>query len=93
MVAEGISFTVLAPRQAKAWRPPNGHWRTTPVDPGRAYKCYLPSGKSIDLFFYDGAVAQAVAFERLLVDNGMLSREELDSRLADFESGHRDDVF
>ena len=33
------------------------------------------------------------AFERLLVDKGMLSREELDSRLIEFESGHRDDVF
>ena len=28
----------------------------------------LPSGRSIDLFFYDGATAQAVAFERLLAD-------------------------
>jgi hypothetical protein len=28
----------------------------------------LPSGRTIDLFFYDGATAQAVAFERLLAD-------------------------
>jgi hypothetical protein len=68
LVAEGITFTVLAPRQAKAWRPPNGQWRHTSVDPGRAYKCHLPSGKTIDLFFYDGGVSQAVAFERLLSD-------------------------
>ncbi|HEU0034841.1 MAG TPA: DUF3536 domain-containing protein [Kofleriaceae bacterium] len=68
LAAEGILFTVLAPSQAKAWRPPNGNWRTTPVDPGRAYKCNLPSGKTIDLFFYDGPTAQAVAFERLLAD-------------------------
>ena len=33
------------------------------------------------------------AFERLLVDKGMLTREELAARLADFESGSRDDVF
>ena len=33
------------------------------------------------------------AFERLLVDKGMLTREELTARLADFESGTRDDVF
>ena len=38
------------------------------IDPGRAYRCALPSGRSIDLFFYDGATAQAVAFERLLAD-------------------------
>jgi alpha-amylase/alpha-mannosidase (GH57 family) len=68
LAAEGISFTVLAPHQAKAWRPPGGEWRTTAVDPGRAYKYALPSGRTIDLFFYDGAVAQAVAFERLLAD-------------------------
>ena len=33
------------------------------------------------------------AFERLLVEKGLLSREELAARLADFESGRRDDVF
>ena len=33
------------------------------------------------------------AFERLLVDKGMLSRAELTTRLAEFESGARDDVF
>ncbi len=68
LAAEGIAFTVLAPHQAKAWRPPGGEWRTSPVDPGRAYKYKLPSGRTIDLFFYDGATAQAVAFERLLAD-------------------------
>ena len=68
LAAEGIAFTVLAPYQAKAWRAPGGNWRTEPIDPGRAYRCPLPSGRSIDLFFYDGATAQAVAFERLLAD-------------------------
>lgn len=68
IAAEGIVFTVLAPHQAKAWRPPGGAWRTQAVDPGRAYRCALPSGRSIDLFFYDGATSQAVAFERLLAD-------------------------
>ncbi len=68
LAAEGILFTVLAPYQARASRPPNGEWRSEPVDPGRAYRCPLPSGRSIDLFFYDGQTAQAVAFERLLAD-------------------------
>jgi alpha-amylase/alpha-mannosidase (GH57 family) len=68
LAAEGIAFTVLAPRQARAWRPPGGAWRTGPIETGRAYRCPLPSGRSIDLFFYDGATSQAVAFERLLVD-------------------------
>jgi hypothetical protein len=69
LAAEGIAFTVLAPGQAKAWRPPGGAWRTQPIDPGRCYRYPLPSGRSIDLFFYDGSTSQAVAFERLL-DNG-----------------------
>jgi hypothetical protein len=68
LAAEGIAFAVLAPHQAKAWRPPGGAWRTQPIETGRAYRCALPSGRSIDLFFYDGATAQAVAFERLLAD-------------------------
>lgn len=68
MAAEGIAFAVLAPHQAKAWRPPGGAWRTQPIDTGRAYHCALRSGRSIDLFFYDGATSQAVAFERLLAD-------------------------
>ncbi len=68
LAAADIKFTVLAPHQAKAWRPPGAAWRTTPIDPGRVYKCALPSGKTIDLFFYDGQTSQAVAFERLLAD-------------------------
>ena len=68
LAAQGILFTVLAPHQAKAWRPPGGEWRTSAVDPGRAYVYKLPSGNTIDLFFYDGSTAQAVAFERLLSD-------------------------
>ena len=59
---------MLAPHQAKAWRPPGGAWRTQPIDTGRVYRCALPSGRTIDLFFYDGATSQAVAFERLLAD-------------------------
>jgi len=34
LAAEGIQYTVLAPYQAKAWRPPNGNWRGSPIDPG-----------------------------------------------------------
>jgi alpha-amylase/alpha-mannosidase (GH57 family) len=68
LAAEGVAFAVLAPHQAKAWRPPGGTWRTQPIDTGRAYRCALPSGRSIDLLFYDGATSRAVAFERLLAD-------------------------
>lgn len=74
MVEHGIKFTILAPNQAKRvkdgaqemlWRDVNA----SSVDPRVPYRCYLPSGKSIAIFFYDGPVAQGVAFEGLL-NNG-----------------------
>jgi hypothetical protein len=70
LAAEGVAFTVLAPRQARRVRPPGGSWQqcVDGIDPSRAYACRLPSGRTLDLFFYDGPTSQAVAFERLLTD-------------------------
>jgi alpha-amylase/alpha-mannosidase (GH57 family) len=66
----GVRFTVLAPHQAqrvrklgeKSWEEVGG----ARIDPTRAYRQRLPSGHTIDLFFYDGPISRAVAFERLL---------------------------
>jgi hypothetical protein len=66
LAAEGIAFTILAPHQARRVRPPGGAWQA--VDTTRAYKCALPSGRSIDLFFYDGPTSRAIAFEQLTAD-------------------------
>ena len=81
MAKAGLKFVVLAPHQAKATRPlAGGEWSDctgSRVDPSRAYLCRLPSGRSINVFFYDGPVSQAVAFEKLL-DNG----EKFANRLA-----------
>jgi alpha-amylase/alpha-mannosidase (GH57 family) len=68
LAAAGIRFSILAPRQARRWRKVGETaWTDNGcIDTTRAYRCRLPSGKSIALFFYDGAVAQQVAFERLL---------------------------
>jgi hypothetical protein len=80
-------FTVLAPRQAKAIRRLGGAtWEnvtTETVNTRRPYKCLLPSGKSIVLFFYDGDIAQGVAFNGLLNDGRKFANRLLDS----FESG------
>ena len=66
----GIRFTILAPHQAKQERSlRRGNWKNVEggkIDPTRAYLCRLPSGRSIALFFYDGPIACAVAFEGLL---------------------------
>ncbi len=72
LARHGIVFTILAPGQAKAVAPlEGGDW--SPVNPGNLdirapYRLHLPSGRSIDIFFYDGPLSQAVAFERLLAD-------------------------
>ncbi|MBV9761767.1 MAG: DUF3536 domain-containing protein [Acidobacteriaceae bacterium] len=73
MAQAGLTFAILAPHQAKACRPLDGDaWEDvtgSKIDPSRAYLLKLPSGNSINLFFYDGPISQAVAFEKLL-DNG-----------------------
>jgi alpha-amylase/alpha-mannosidase (GH57 family) len=69
LAEEGIAFTILEPHQASCWRElgeiewraANGH-----LDPTRPYLCRLPSGRSISIFFYDGPISRAVAFEQLL---------------------------
>jgi hypothetical protein len=47
------------------------------IDPTRAYQCFLPSGRSIALFFYDGPISNAVAFENLLLDGERFARRLL----------------
>lgn len=72
LAAEGVRFTILAPYQAALVRPPGGERLGPPddggVDPGIPYVQVLPSGKSIVIFYYDGPMSQAVAFDRLLDD-------------------------
>ncbi len=69
----GVKFTVLAPRQASRVRLiGSGEWKDASegrIDPTMPYLVRLPSGKSIVVFFYDGPISQALAFERLL-ENG-----------------------
>jgi alpha-amylase/alpha-mannosidase (GH57 family) len=66
----GMRFTLLAPRQAKSVRPIGGRtWRNVSgekIDPSMAYLMNLPSGRQITLFFHDGPISKAVAFEGLL---------------------------
>ena len=52
------------------------------IDPRRSYKLKLPSGRSISLFFYDGPISRAVAFEGLL-NNGETFARRLLSGLTD----------
>jgi len=74
MSSMGIAFTVLAPHQARRVRKAGSkEWTDVSgakVDPKVPYFCGLPSGKKISIFFYDGPISRAVAFERLL-DSGL----------------------
>ncbi|RPI37478.1 MAG: DUF3536 domain-containing protein [Nitrospiraceae bacterium] len=70
LAEQGILFTILAPHQAERVRKLGmGKWKEVSggrIDPSRAYLCRLPSGRDINVFFYDGPISQAVAFEKIL---------------------------
>jgi hypothetical protein len=67
-----IGFTVLAPHQAKALATLEGRHvfgvDETTLDTSVPYRVNLPSGRTIAVFFYNGPLSRAVAFERLLAD-------------------------
>ena len=78
--AEGIKFTILAPRQAAKLRVnQDSPWINLEygADSRHPYACKLPSGRTIGLFFYDGAHATAVAFEKLLFSGENFARRLL----------------
>lgn len=80
LAAEGINFTILAPRQAKQVRVDrDSPWIDLEygADSRHPYACKLPSGRTIGLFFYDGALATAVAFEKLLYSGENFARRLL----------------
>ncbi len=80
----GVRFTLLEPRQALRFRPlatsanggdgERGEWQEAPegVDGRVPYRLHLPSGRTLDLFFYDGPISRAIAFDRLLASGETL---------------------
>ena len=88
LIDEGLRFTILAPNQARRWRDPDGTWQTPPVDTRVPHRFLHPdgSGRELALFFYDGGIARAIAFERAGASSeGFLTlfEQQMD--------GHRDD--
>jgi alpha-amylase/alpha-mannosidase (GH57 family) len=92
MARHGIGFAILAPSQARQVRPIDGNeWQDVSggrIDPGRAYRVSLPSGGVMALFFYDGPISQALAFEGLL-NNGEAFANRLLSAFPDDRSAPR----
>lgn len=78
MAEQGVRFTILAPHQAAKIRQlGTRHWRNVAsaiIDPSRAYEIKLPSGRKMAIFFYDGTVSHAVAFEDILKNGDDFAR-------------------
>ena len=78
LAESGIKFTILAPHQAKCVRSiEGGNWAevlAANLDTKKAYLCRLPSGREISIFFYDGSIAQDVAFGGLLEDGKLYAQ-------------------
>ena len=76
LVDHGIEFTILAPKQAqRIKRIKDSDWitvREENVDTRKAYKCLLPNGKSIHIFFYNGGISHDIAFGDLLKNGDKL---------------------
>lgn len=74
LIEENVKYIILSPYQAEAVRHFDAHeWQDVSagsIDPRRPYRYFLPQdrGRFIDIFFYDGIIAQSVAFENALSD-------------------------
>jgi alpha-amylase/alpha-mannosidase (GH57 family) len=69
LAEEGVRFTILAPGQAWRVRPlSGGPWDEVhdAIDPSRPYLWRGARGLSLALFFYDGPISRAIAFENIL---------------------------
>jgi len=76
MAGEGVEFTILSPTQARSVRPLSGHTKKNPwqdvsggrIDPTRPYRVRLDKRgrRFINVFFYDGPLSRAVAYEKIL---------------------------
>lgn len=68
LAEQGIAFTVLAPHQARAIRAiGRDEWLPADeFDTSRPYCSRLPSGRTINLFFYHGPAAHTTAFGDVL---------------------------
>jgi hypothetical protein len=75
LIDAGVQFTVLAPHQAGRVRSPGGEWQDAAhLDTSRAYKLQHSdgSGRWLAVFFYDGGLAQSLAFDPAAADAGVL---------------------
>ncbi|HEU4433414.1 MAG TPA: hypothetical protein VFR51_08460, partial [Pyrinomonadaceae bacterium] len=78
LIEQGLRYVILAPSQASRYRAlGTSAWTDVAdglIDPSRAYRRFHRdgSGRSIALFFYDGPLARAIAFEKALTSSERL---------------------
>ncbi|GAB4529630.1 MAG: DUF3536 domain-containing protein [Pleurocapsa sp.] len=75
LIDEDIRFIILAPSQAQRCRvlpteeEPETEWYEVggcQIDPTRPYRCFIPDGRYIDIFFYDGPISRDMGFNDVL---------------------------
>jgi alpha-amylase/alpha-mannosidase (GH57 family) len=71
LIEQGIRYAILAPSQAKEIRAGEGDWQRLPASGVDTSKVYSYSHRTqrhrqLAVFFYDGAIAQAIAFGQVL---------------------------
>jgi alpha-amylase/alpha-mannosidase (GH57 family) len=77
LIEHGLRYVILAPSQALRYRPiGSADWQDTAIDGSRAYSYFHRdgSGRSLAIFFYDGPLARAIAFEMALTSSERLVR-------------------
>lgn len=84
LIDHGLKYVILAPGQAQRVRAPGqSSWKDVSdgsIETRRAYRWSDPDrpGRSIALFFYDGALSHGIAFGNLLADAAVCA-ERIDS--------------
>lgn len=78
LIEEQLRYVILAPGQAERYRPLDStEWHSGAgggIDVSKAYRYFHRdgSGRGITVFFYDGPLARAIAFEKALVSSTAL---------------------
>ncbi|HEX6838456.1 MAG TPA: DUF3536 domain-containing protein, partial [Polyangia bacterium] len=85
LLDEGMKFVILSPHQAESARD-GGDWfdvSSATIDPTQPYRLHAPSGRSLDVFFYDGPISSAIGFEGLLLSASTLVNRFSSALVAD----------
>jgi alpha-amylase/alpha-mannosidase (GH57 family) len=77
LIEQGLRYVILAPAQAERFRALDDEWQSAAdgsIDTTRAYRYFHRDGsrRSIAVFFYNGPLSRAIAFEKALSSSQLL---------------------